>query len=122
MRWSMTVMAALLAMSVPACAQPSGSALPPPAASRAEVDVSPAPYQLNTHCGINYVSFRNRIYRAVEPIANTDGNPPKGWPDLVQDGTMHQISATEIEFRDNIGHRVLFELSSATKHPGPGCD
>ena len=122
MRRSTTAMAALLAMSVPACTQPSGSALPLPTASRAEIDVSPVPYQLNIHCGINYVPFRNRIYQAVEPIPNTDGNPPKGWPGIVQDGTMHQVSATEIEFRDNIGHRVLFRLDPATKLPGPGCD
>jgi hypothetical protein len=84
--------------------------------------VSPAvAFDLRTHCGIFEVKFEGRYYEAVHPLSDADGvNPPDGWGNPYQRGTMRILSATEAEFRDEAGHVVLFRLrpqATAAEHP-----
>jgi hypothetical protein len=71
---------------------------------------SPIPFDLYTHCGIDELKLDDRYYEAVHPLSDGNGNPPKGWDNPVQKGTVQRVSVTEVEFRDRRGHRVLFRL------------
>ena len=77
------------------------------------------PYQLLTHCGIDEARIGGRYFEAVHPLSDGQGNPPAGWGNPVQQGTMTLLSPTEALFRDRAGHHVLFRLrpsATAFKH------
>ena len=71
---------------------------------------SPQPYQLYTHCGIDEARIGNRYFEAVHPLSDGQDNPPPGWGNPYQQGTMTLLSPTEAVFRDQAGHQVLFRL------------
>jgi hypothetical protein len=81
---------------------PSGSR---PVASRAA-----RPYRLYSHCGIDEARIGNRYFEAVHPLSDGQGNPPAGWGNPFQQGTMTLLSPSEAIFRDDAGHHVLFRL------------
>ena len=68
------------------------------------------PYQLYTHCGIDEALIGDRWFEAVHPLSDGQGNPPAGWGNPYQDGTMTLVSSTEAVFRDIAGHRVTFRV------------
>jgi hypothetical protein len=70
----------------------------------------PVPYNLYTHCGIDYVQVGNRYYEATPPLSDGSGNPPPGWGNPYQPGTLTVISPTRAVFTDKAGHRVVFTL------------
>jgi hypothetical protein len=45
-------------------------------------------YSLLTHCGIHEVEIGGRFYRAAPPLDDGAGNPPPGWDNPIQQGTM----------------------------------
>jgi len=67
-------------------------------------------FSLRTHCGIDETKFEGRYYEALKPLSDGQGNPPAGWGNPNQIGTMQILSATEAEFRDPAGHVVLFRV------------
>ncbi|HEV2374859.1 MAG TPA: hypothetical protein VGS19_22205 [Streptosporangiaceae bacterium] len=71
---------------------------------------SAQPYQLLTHCGIDEARIGSRYFEAVHPLSDGQGNPPAGWGNPVQQGTITLLSRTEALFRDHAGHLVLFRL------------
>ena len=73
---------------------------------------SPQPYQLYTHCGIDEARVGNRYFEAVHPLSDGQGNPPPGWGNPYQQGTMTLLSPAEAVFRDRAGHQVQFQLRS----------
>ncbi len=80
---------------------------------------SPQPYQLYTHCGIDEARIGGRYFEAVHPLSDGQGNPPPGWGNPFQQGTMTLLSPTEAVFRDRAGHQVQFRLrprAAAFKH------
>src|SRR5262245_30049965 len=77
------------------------------------------PYQLLTHCGIDEARVGGRYFEALHPLSDGQGNPPTGWGNPFQRGTITLLSSTEALFRDHAGHRVLFRLrpgATAFKH------
>jgi hypothetical protein len=68
------------------------------------------PYNLYTHCGISEVRVGNKYYTAVRPLSDGSGNPPPGWANPYQAGTMTLVSATEAVFTDSAGHHVVFTV------------
>jgi hypothetical protein len=90
-----------------------GSASSPAAAPAAPKAV---PYNLYTHCGIDYAQVGNRYYEATPPLSDGSGNPPPGWGNPYQAGTLTVISPTQAVFTDTAGHRVVFTLAPS----GPG--
>jgi len=112
------VMAAVLA----ACgggqaSQVATPARPATAVTRAAAAAGPArPYQLYTHCGIDEARIGNRYFEAVHPLSDGHGNPPSGWGNPYQAGTMTLLSPATAVFRDKAGHQVRFRLRrGATK-------
>jgi hypothetical protein len=70
----------------------------------------PQPYQLYTHCGIDEARIGNRYFEAVHPLSDGQGNPPPGWGNPSQQGTMTLLSPAKAVFRDSAGHQVQFRL------------
>jgi len=67
--------------------------------------------------GIDYARVGNRYYEATPPLSDGSGNPPPGWGNPYQPGTMTVISPTQAVFTDKAGHRVVFTLVPSG---GPG--
>ncbi len=86
-----------------------GSAAPAPAGTSGGVRTSQG-YDLYTHCGIDEARIGGHYYQAVHPLGVVQGNPPAGWGNPYQHGTMTLISDTEAVFTDAAGHRVVFRL------------
>jgi hypothetical protein len=100
-----------------ACA--SASSLAPaqaPATAARTTGPKPVPYNLYTHCGIDYAQVGNRYYEATPPLSDGSGNPPPGWGNPYQPGILTVISPTQAVFTDKAGHRVVFTLVPS----GPG--
>ncbi len=74
-----------------------------------------APYNLYTHCGISEARVGSQYYLAVHPLSDGAGNPPAGWGNPYQAGTMTEVSATEAVFTDSAGHRVVFKVRQGAK-------
>ena len=77
------------------------------------------PFQLLTHCGIDEARIGGRYFEAAHLLSDGNGNPPAGWGNPFQRGTITVLSPTEALFRDQAGHRVLFRLragATAFKH------
>lgn len=100
-----TVAAIVLA----ACGSGSVAQVTAPGGS-SPVPGSPQPYQLYTHCGIGEARIGNRYFEAAHPLSDGQGNPPPGWGNPYQQGTMTLLSPTEAVFRDRAGHQVQFRL------------
>jgi hypothetical protein len=99
---------------------PAAHVIPPARSSPAAPAAgSPQSYQLYTHCGIDEARISNRYFEAVHPLSDGQGNPPAGWGNPYQPGTMTLISPAEAVFRDSAGHQVQFRLrpgATAFKH------
>jgi hypothetical protein len=67
-------------------------------------------YDLYTHCGISEARFQDRYYELVPPLQDGHGNPPAGWGNPYQQGTLTPLSETEVLFTDDAGHHVTFTL------------
>jgi hypothetical protein len=76
---------------------------------------SARPYALYTHCGIDEARIDGHYYEAVHPLSDGQGNPPAGWGNPYQDGTMTLLPPDQAVFRDNAGHQVLFRLRTGAK-------
>jgi hypothetical protein len=75
----------------------------------------PLPYDLYTHCGIDEARIGNRYFQAAPPLSDGSGDPPAGWDNPYQAGTMTLVSATEAVFTDASGHRVAFKVRPGAK-------
>lgn len=91
-----------------AAAAPAGQA----AATRTATAAAPRAiaYSLYTHCGVDEAKIGDRFYEAVTPLSDGNGNPPAGWGNPYQAGTMTLVSATQAVFTDQAGHRVVFTV------------
>jgi hypothetical protein len=73
------------------------------------------PYNLYTHCGVSEARVGSQYYLAARPLSDGAGNPPAGWGNPYQAGTMTLVSATEAVFTDTAGHRVIFRARPGAK-------
>lgn len=73
------------------------------------------PYNLYTHCGVSEARVGSQYYLAIHPLSDGAGNPPAGWGNPYQTGTMTLVSATEAVFTDTAGHRVAFRTRPGAK-------
>jgi hypothetical protein len=110
--WAAAIAAVPLAAVLAGCGAASSPAPPPSLTTAAATTTAPkpAPYDLYTHCGIDYARVGNRYYEATPPLSDGSGNPPPGWGNPYQPGILTVISPTQAVFTDKAGHRVVFTL------------
>lgn len=71
---------------------------------------SASPFSLYTHCGINEIRLGSHYYLAEKPLSDGQGNPPPGWNNPEQQGTITIVSASTAVFQDSRNHRVTFRI------------
>jgi hypothetical protein len=75
------------------------------------------PYELYTHCGIEFEGFSGRWWQAETPLSDGHGNPPAGWGDPKQAGTMTLVAPDEAVFRAEGLPELRFHLSEVEPPP-----
>ena len=108
------VMAVILAACGGGPVAPVSSTAAPSATGAAHAG-RPQPYQLYTHCGIGEARIGGYYFEAVHPLSDGHSNPPPGWGNPYQQGTMTLLSPAEAVFRDRVGHQVRFRLRPSAK-------
>jgi len=101
MRRSGAAILAGAALVLAACGGTAAQAAKPAAPSRtaAATAGSARPYLLYTHCGIDEARVGNRYYEAVHPLSDGHGDPPAGWGNPYQRGTMTLLSPDRVPRR-----------------------
>jgi hypothetical protein len=81
----------------------------------------PYAVDLLTHCGIVGTDIGGTWFAAEPPMVDGSGNPPPGWGNPYQRGTLTLLAADEAVFRDDSGHEVRFRAAGEATRPAP-CD
>jgi hypothetical protein len=89
-----------------------GSALPSPL----EMGVA-YPVDLLTHCGIRGLDLGGVWFAADTPLVEEGGNPPPGWGNPDQHGTVTLLSHDTAVFRDDAGHVVQLHADPSARPP-----
>jgi hypothetical protein len=86
----------------------------------------PVPFELYTHCGV-LGAYLEGVWFAAEtqlveggPLVPGGANPPEGWGNPYQAGTLTRETADTAVFRDDLGHEVRLRL--APDEAPPPCD
>jgi hypothetical protein len=74
------------------------------------------PYQLYTHCGVQWAKIDGTFWRAKHPLSDGSGNPPVGWGNPFQHGMLVFTSPTTARF-DSPAGSVTFERTSRRQPP-----
>ncbi|WP_281965151.1 hypothetical protein [Serinicoccus marinus] len=78
---------------------------------------------LDTHCGIDELHVEGQWYeRAQGPLDDGSGNPPDGWDNPEQMGTLTRVDETTLVFTDEVGHREEFVLRPGATEAKRACD
>jgi hypothetical protein len=70
-------------------------------------------FRLSTHCGIGPIFFDGRIW-VPRARFGEDPNPPPGWSDPFESGSIRLISERVLEFRARSGDAVRFAVPALT--------
>ncbi|MEV8150531.1 hypothetical protein AB0O52_20605 [Arthrobacter sp. NPDC080073] len=98
---AVTLLAVLCACAGPATPMAEASPETPPHTA------SGMPMMLYTHCGIEELRVDDTFFTAETPLNDGQGNPPPGWGNPYQAGTV-TVAGSEAVFRDDNGHIVTF--------------
>jgi hypothetical protein len=81
------------------------------------------PLQLYTHCGVLSARFDGRDWNADPPLLDEgEANPPPGWGNPFDQGTMTLIGPNLAEFRSEAGEVARFRPRPAGEpDPAEGC-
>ena len=94
------------------CSQKSPIAAPTTPAQSGQVQT--VVFDLYTHCGINnFMAYGKYFARIGGSLSDGSGNPPDGWGNPFQRGTL-TLSGDTAVFRDKLGHVERFK---AEKRP-----
>src|SRR5260370_32231053 len=74
------------------------------------------PYRLYTHCGIDWAKIDGTYWRAIPPLSDGSGNPPRAWGNPFQEGTLTRPSGATAEFNSPAGS-VTFHRTRRTRPP-----
>lgn len=105
--------AALVAATVAAAACGSQTRSSTGTATRAHAG---QPFALYTHCGIEWAKIGGTFWRAKRLLSDGSGNPPVGWGNPFQEGTLAFISPTTARLDSSAGS-VTFERTSRKRPP-----
>jgi hypothetical protein len=75
------------------------------------------PVDLYTHCGVRGIDIGGVWFAADPPLVEAGGNPPAGWGNPDQRGTVTLLSETEAVFRDDAGHEVRLRADESARPP-----
>lgn len=75
---------------------------------------------LPTHCGIRGIDVDGVWFAADPPLVEAGGNPPPGWGNPTQRGTVTLQTRDTAVFRDERGHEVRMRAAESAR-PAP-CD
>jgi type V secretory pathway adhesin AidA len=118
----MVAAAAVTAAGLTACASTTAGSSGTVATPNAALTASAVAYSLYTHCGIDEANIAGHWYEADSPLFDSSGgNPPNGWDNPYQQGTIRMLSDTAAEFRDAHGHVVRFHLRVNATGPKKVC-
>jgi hypothetical protein len=73
-------------------------------------------YRLLTHCGIRWARIRGTFWKTNRPLSDGRGNPPAGWGNPYQAGTLTFTSERTAVFSSPAG-TVAFHRTSRTRVP-----
>lgn len=79
----------------------------------------PVPFELYTHCGVVGADLGGIWFAADTPLVDTSGNPPAGWDNPYQSGTVTLLTADTALFQDDAGHEL--RLRAAPDERPPPC-
>jgi hypothetical protein len=105
-------------------------------APRAKHDSAPAPgaaaappgkavlgraygFQLFVHCGVLGTRFDGRNWDADPPLTDGSGNPPPGWDENTEEGTMTLVAADRAVFRSASGDKIAAFVPRRPGAPDP---
>ena len=90
------------------CSQKSPIAAPTTPAQSGQVQT--VVFDLYTHCGINnFMAYGKYFARIGGSLSDGSGNPPDGWGNPIQRGTL-TLSGDTAVFRDKLGHVERFKV------------
>jgi len=75
-------------------------------------------FQLYTHCGLNFLTgpdFDGSFWKSVGPGDDGSGNPPAGFGNPYDNGTMTLVSADIAEYHTSSGASIRFTRQGKTK-------
>jgi hypothetical protein len=72
-------------------------------------------YRLYTHCGVRAAEVHGITFFAQPALDDGSGNPPPGWGNPYDDGTLTLVDQHTAVFRDPAGHTAWF----TDRPPGP---
>jgi hypothetical protein len=78
------------------------------------------PFDLYTHCGVRGADLGGVWFAVGPPLVEGAGNPPSGWGNPYQHGTVTLLTADRAVFRDDAGHEVVLRADGSAR-PEP-CD
>jgi hypothetical protein len=81
----------------------------------------PFAVDLLTHCGVLGIDVGGTWFAADPPLVEGAGNPPPGWGNPYQPGTLTLTSPDDGVFTDDIGHEVVLRAAPESARPDP-CD
>ncbi|MFI5287941.1 MAG: hypothetical protein ACHQ4F_16730 [Candidatus Dormibacteria bacterium] len=74
-------------------------------------------YNLYIHCGILSVTANGHTYYAEPPLSDGQGNPPPGWGNPYDNGTLKLIDEHTLRFSDANGPVATFTDTPAGATP-----
>ncbi|BBH18578.1 hypothetical protein Back2_28650 [Nocardioides baekrokdamisoli] len=106
MRWSTVLAVAALIATMTGCSSSDNGEEP-------HATPTSSPFSLYTHCGISRARINGQYYEAETHLSDGNDNPPKGWGNPYQHGTITLTSPSTAIFRDDRGHEVVFRAATA---------
>lgn len=81
------------------------------------------PYQLYTHCGIRWAYFDQRWWSANPALDDGNRNPPPGWGNPSDEGTMKLVGEERAVFTARSGQTAEFKSlpRNVQEFPGEVC-
>jgi hypothetical protein len=74
------------------------------------------PYELYTHCGIEWAKIDGTMWRARPALSDGSGNPPPGWGNPSQKGTLTFVDTETAVFTSTAG-TVTFHRTRRDEPP-----
>jgi hypothetical protein len=75
------------------------------------------PVDLYTHCGVRGLDIGGIWFAADPPLVEAGGNPPAGWGNPDQHGTVTLLTHDRAVFRDVAGHEVQLHADESARPP-----